>query len=83
MNWLTLAAIYFTVWWLVLFAVLPFGVRADENPEPGNAPGAPVAPMLGKKFLWTTIISAVLVGAIWGLFATGLLEWRAIVRPST
>lgn len=83
MSWLTLAAIYFTVWWVVLFAVLPFGVRPQEAPEPGHQPGAPQAPMLKKKFLWTTVISAVLVGAVWSLFATGLLDWRTIVRPAS
>ncbi len=82
MSWLTLAAIYFTVWWVVLFAVLPFGVRPVETPEPGHQPGAPAVPMLKKKFLWTTIISAILVGAMWSLFATGLLDWRSIVRPA-
>src|SRR3712207_9202750 len=31
MHWATGLAVYFTIWWTVLFAVLPFGVRRDEG----------------------------------------------------
>jgi len=45
-------AVYFTMWWIVLFAILPLGVRSlheeGDTPE-GSDPGAPVAPMLLKK----------------------------------
>ncbi len=58
-------AIYFTMWWIVLFTILPFGVRSlheDESAEApeGSDPGAPVAPLLVKKALITTVVSAVL-----------------------
>ncbi|ACI98634.1 DUF1467 family protein [Rhodospirillum centenum] len=81
MGWLTLAAIYFTAWWIVLFAVLPFGVKPHDDPEPGTAASAPARPMLARKFLWTSVISAVIVGAVWGLFAAGVLDWQALMRP--
>ncbi len=42
MSIISLFAIFFVLWWLVLFAVLPFGVKRDEKPELGNDPGAPV-----------------------------------------
>lgn len=58
-------AIYFVLWWIVLFAVLPFGVRNQTEIEPGASvpgsdPGAPVAPLMLRKLLWTTIVSAVI-----------------------
>jgi len=81
MNWLTWAAIYFTTWWIVLFAVLPWGARPPEQVETGMATSAPARPMLVKKFVWTTIITGLLVGVAWALFATGLLDWRALTRP--
>ena len=63
-------AIYFIVWWVCLFAVLPFGVRnaheVGEAVEQGNEHGAPVHPMLWRKVLATTILSAVLFALIWG-----------------
>jgi predicted secreted protein len=62
-------AIYFVIWWTVLFAVLPFGVRnADEAGEvvqQGHEAGAPVVHGLVKKFLITTAISAVVFAAVY------------------
>ncbi|HWT31144.1 MAG TPA: DUF1467 family protein, partial [Propylenella sp.] len=31
MNLLSSAAIFFVIWWVVLFAVLPFGVRSQHE----------------------------------------------------
>jgi predicted secreted protein len=60
-------AIFLTIWFTVLFAVLPFGVRSQEEAGelvPGTDPGAPVAPRLAMKALWTTGISLVIFGAV-------------------
>jgi len=62
-------ATYFTIWWVVLFAVLPFGVRsateagATDLPS-GADPGAPAAPGLGVKALWTTAIAALVFAVV-------------------
>ena len=54
----TAIAIYFLIWWLTLFAVLPWGVRAQgPDSPPGTDPGAPVLPRLVSKLIWTTIVS--------------------------
>jgi len=59
-------AIYFLIWWIVLFAVLPWGVRSQgEEGAPGTDPGAPTVPRLGAKLLWTTIAS----GVVWAICA--------------
>ena len=57
-------AIYVITWWLVLFAVLPFGVRnreeASSDPSfliPGTDAGAPQKPMLLKKLIATSMVS--------------------------
>jgi predicted secreted protein len=57
-------AIYFLIWWLTLFAVLPWGVRAqgEEGAAPGTDPGAPVLPRILWKLLWTTVVSGVIFG---------------------
>jgi predicted secreted protein len=62
-------AVYFTTWWIVLFAILPIGVKSQfeagaADLPPGADAGAPVAPMLVRKALWTTIVSALLFGAL-------------------
>ena len=48
----TAFAIYFVLWWLVLFLTLPFGVRSqheDGEGAPGTDPGAPVAGADGQQ----------------------------------
>ena len=63
MNLASAIAIYFIIWWLVLFLVLPFGIRnahdAGEAVEEGNEPGAPVRPRLLQKALITTLLATV------------------------
>ena len=69
MNIGSMIAIYFVIWWIVLFAVLPFGVRnaheAGERVEQGNDAGAPVALHWGKKILMTSVIALVLFGVVY------------------
>lgn len=64
MSVFTGIAIYLTIWWTVLFSVLPIGVtshaEAGIDKRDGGDPGAPVDPKLKKKFTTTTIISTVL-----------------------
>jgi predicted secreted protein len=62
----TALAIYFVIWWIVLFAVLPFGVHSQhESGEmtPGTDPGAPVLTNLKRKLVWTTLVASVVFAA--------------------
>jgi predicted secreted protein len=75
-SWATLAAIYFIIWWTVLFAVLPWGVRSQrESGEvvPGTDPGAPSVPALGRKLVWTTLVSAALFAVLYYVYASRLV----------
>ncbi|MBB6251642.1 DUF1467 family protein [Nitrospirillum iridis] len=81
MSLVTLVAIYFTLWWVVLFAVLPFGVRRDDSPQKGNDPGAPAFHDLKRKFIWTSIISAVILALVWGVFHFGLIDYDRLFDP--
>jgi predicted secreted protein len=61
-------AIYFTIWWIVLFAILPWGVHSQQESGEvvaGTDPGAPVAPRLLIKAVATTIVSAILFAGLW------------------
>lgn len=65
-------AIFFTLWWTLLFAVLPFGVRSQHESGtvvPGTEPGAPQAPRLIVKALWTTLLTCVVFVALMALIA--------------
>jgi predicted secreted protein len=73
---------YLLIWWLVLFAVLPIGVRGqweEGGAKAGTDPGAPVAPRLWRKMLWTTLIAAVLWAALLGALALGLIPIDLII----
>ena len=61
----TAIAIYFLIWWLTLFAVLPWGVSAQgEEGAPGTDPGAPRVHNVGRKLLWTTVIATVIFALV-------------------
>jgi predicted secreted protein len=78
---LTMFAIYLTIWWTILFAVLPIGVvsRAEAGlPNDGTDPGAPVDPKLKKKFFTTTWISAVIFGIMWLVIHFRLVDLSAL-----
>ncbi len=80
----TYIAIYFIVWWVVIFAVLPFGVRSqheDGAVEDGTEPGAPQQPMLLRKALATTVVSAIIVLLFAWLVETGRLDIDMFPMP--
>ena len=85
MNTTLAVAIYFILWWTVLFAVLPWGVRshreAGQGVPEGSDPGAPVVPQLIKKALATTLISAMLFAAGWGAWRAGWVSLDRIPMP--
>jgi len=73
----TAFAIYFVLWWLTLFLTLPFGVRSqheDRVGAPGTDPGAPIATLMGRKLIWTTVISAVIFAVAWFAYQAGYLS---------
>jgi predicted secreted protein len=73
----TAFAIYFVLWWLTLFLSLPFGVRSQHEDgvgAPGTDPGAPIASQMGRKLIWTTVISAVIFAIAWFAYQAGYLS---------
>lgn len=81
MSIITVIAIYFVVWWLCLFLVLPFRVRnqVDEGEwVQGTERGAPSISRMLPKLLITTALAAVVTALLlWGLSNPVLREyWR-------
>ena len=73
----TSLAIYFVLWWIVLFLTLPFGVRSQHEDgvnAPGTDPGAPILARMGRKLIWTTVISAVIFGIAMWAYQAGYLN---------
>lgn len=66
MSWVLLAAMYFVLWWIVLFVTLPLGMRTHEEEGEvtlGTEASAPRAPRLLFKAFLTTVITTAIVGA--------------------
>jgi predicted secreted protein len=79
----TALATYFLIWWVTLFAVLPWGVRNQEESGEvvsGTDPGAPAVPRLWRKLLWTTLLSGVVYGILTVLYRTGVLSFDLVLR---
>jgi predicted secreted protein len=67
----TLIAIYFIIWWVVLFAVLPWGVRSQQESgeyAQGTDPGAPAIHRVWWKLLWTTVIASVVFAVLYAIY---------------
>ena len=76
MNWLTGVVVYVIIWWVVLFCVLPLGVRPAEEGDLAHDAGAPANPRLGYKALLTTGISAVVFCAVYLVIRSDWISFR-------
>ncbi len=76
MNWVTGLLVYVVIWWVVLFCILPFGVRPIEQPGPGYGTGAPENPRLLFKGMVTTGIALVLWGVVYLLARSDWISFR-------
>jgi predicted secreted protein len=79
-------ALYFIIWWTVLFAVLPFGIRtqAEEGRVvPGTPESAPAQPPLIRIFLINTLVAAAVFFCVWGAIVYRLIpiqDLPALIR---
>jgi len=78
----TSIAIYFIIWWTVLFAVLPLGVRRVEKPGRGEEHGAPERPELLRKAAITSAVAAVLWVGFYLLHWADVFSFRRLVDGS-
>jgi predicted secreted protein len=76
MTWFEGLVAFVIIWWLVLFMVLPWGVRIPDEVEPGHASSAPARPRILFKMLTTTAIAVFLWGIAYWLAASDLISFR-------
>ena len=77
-------AIYVVLWWTVLFAILPIGVRTQDEDGavvPGTPGSAPTRPAFLRVILLTTLVSAVVFAAAWAAIRYGVSRPGATVGP--
>jgi len=81
----TVIAIYFIIWWVVLFAVMPWGIHSQQESgevAPGTDPGAPAGHVIWRKLIWTTVTSAVVFGILTVIYKENLLPLEFLKRIS-
>jgi predicted secreted protein len=72
MAWVSIFAVFFVLWWLVLFATLPFSLRTQDDEEEvtlGTASSAPHGAHIGRAMLRTTVVSLAIFAALYVLTA--------------
>jgi predicted secreted protein len=72
MSVTTALAIFFLIWWVTLFAVLPWGIKSQHEGQeiaPGTDPGAPSTARIGWKLLWTTVVAAAIYAVCFVIYA--------------
>ena len=76
--------VYTSIWWIVFFSVLPFGIQSNKeifkDKTEGFDPGAPKNPKIGKKFLITTIITSILFIIIYYIVDLGFFNLRNFLK---
>ena len=82
MTWFSIGVAFVLIWWLVFFVTLPIGVKSQaEHAEdggdvvPGTPESAPMQPKIWWKMLWTTVISAALVGVLYVALVNGWFDF--------
>ncbi|HYX03546.1 MAG TPA: DUF1467 family protein [Reyranella sp.] len=78
MSWATGVMVYIVLWWTVLFAVLPLGVRRVQDPGRGQERGAPERPQLLRKAIITSIVAALLWVVFYVLHQADVFSFRQI-----
>jgi predicted secreted protein len=61
-------AIYIFIWWIVLFAVLPFGVRTQDEEGsvvPGTPGSAPAKVRILRIFLINTLVASIVFALVY------------------
>lgn len=79
MTFWTGIATYFIIWWLVIFMVLPWGVRRIDPEDLGEMddPGAPKNPRMLIKAAVATALAGVIFGLVYLVYISGVISFRA------
>tara|TARA_Y100001970_G_C13528704_1_gene506591 strand:+ start:117 stop:371 length:255 start_codon:yes stop_codon:yes gene_type:complete len=76
--------VYILIWWIIFFSVLPVGIKSNNEKFTesikGSDPGAPKNPNIGKKFLYTTIITSIIFLGIYYMVSLNYLNLREFLK---
>lgn len=74
-------AVYFIIWWVTLFCVLPFGIRSQAEAgdvTPGSEPGAPASTRFGRVVLINSFVAALVFAGFWGLYVLNVFDLQIV-----
>ncbi|MFA5899113.1 MAG: DUF1467 family protein [Hyphomicrobium sp.] len=77
MDPVTAVATYVFIWWIVLFAVLPFGVRTQDEAGsvvPGTPGSAPAQQRMLRVFLINTVVASIVFAIVYAIIAYRLIS---------
>lgn len=84
MDILQSIAVYFFIWWITLFLVLPFGVRTQQEEGsvvPGTPESAPARPRLLRIALINTALATAVFIAVYLVIQYKLITADTIPFP--
>lgn len=70
MTWLSYFAVYFIIWWVTLFAILPLSLRTQDDEQDvtlGTVSSAPSGAHMLRAVIRTTIIATLIFAALYVL----------------
>lgn len=76
MTWTSGIVMFVILWWMVFFAVLPWGIRRAGDEALGHDAGAPARPRIWLKVAVTTGIAALLWGVGFWLVQSNYLSFH-------
>ncbi|MSP01791.1 MAG: DUF1467 family protein [Acetobacteraceae bacterium] len=77
MNWVSGVVLYILIWWVALFAVLPIGTHAVQDPDDASGwRGAPAKPRLWMKVGVTTLVACVVWALAYGIIQSDWISFR-------
>jgi predicted secreted protein len=74
-------AVYFVIWWVTLFAVLPIGIRSQQengSVVQGSEPGAPARMNLGRIILVNSIVASFVFVLFWLIYVLNILDLQVV-----
>lgn len=72
--------VFFIIWWVAIFAVLPWGVKHPAMQEKGIMPGTPMQPNMKKVVLYTTLLTIVLWLIVYALVESDIISFARMAK---
>ncbi len=72
--------LYMMIYWLAIFAVLPFGNKRTQEVVLGNSHSAPENANMKRKFIITGIVAAIIWLIVFALIYFDVIDFYEIAR---